>query len=376
MKISDLFDGRLGAFLCSAAVAVVIGGGCTTKKAPNPYTGLMGARGVIPPPYATVEEANSRPAVTPRDGEPVIPADQLPPADDFTPIDNGALTPGDDFVVEDDVKPADNVAPAVKTEDKPAVKPAVKPVVKPAAGETYVVCKGDILSRIAAAHKVKVQDLLALNPSITNPARIVPGQKIVLPAGVKPVKVSAPKAAATAAKSVAPAKLGKDGIYTVVSGDNLSRIAKRYGVKIAQIREWNNLTSDSLKVGQKLRLRQDAAAAPAPKKAEVKPVAPVKPAEPAPAPAVPVENVPAVPVEQPENVVPPQEVSTAPEAAAPAAPATKVLPYFVGEKDSLESIANMFNITVDTILQDNPAIKSNADLVPGMEVVIRYSVTN
>jgi hypothetical protein len=91
---------------------------------------------------------------------------------------------------------------------------------------------------------------------------------------------------------------------------------------------------------------------------------------------VPVENVPAVPVEQPENVVPPQEVSTAPEAAAPAAPATKVLPYFVGEKDSLESIANMFNITVDTILQDNPAIKSNADLVPGMEVVIRYSVTN
>lgn len=40
--------------------------------------------------------------------------------------------------------------------------------------------------------------------------------------------------------------------YVVQKGDNLTSIAKNNGVTIADLRKANNLTSDSLKVGQKL----------------------------------------------------------------------------------------------------------------------------
>lgn len=43
-------------------------------------------------------------------------------------------------------------------------------------------------------------------------------------------------------------------VYSVKSGDTLGGIANRYKVKISQIKSWNNLKSDALKIGQKLVL--------------------------------------------------------------------------------------------------------------------------
>lgn len=45
-------------------------------------------------------------------------------------------------------------------------------------GSEYVVGKGDTLSRIAKMNNMRVNDLLALNPEITNPGKIRIGQKI------------------------------------------------------------------------------------------------------------------------------------------------------------------------------------------------------
>lgn len=44
--------------------------------------------------------------------------------------------------------------------------------------------------------------------------------------------------------------------YVVQKGDNLTLIAKNNGVTVADLRKANNLTSDSLKVGQKLAIPQ------------------------------------------------------------------------------------------------------------------------
>ena len=52
-------------------------------------------------------------------------------------------------------------------------------------------------------------------------------------------------------------------IYKVKSGDTLTTIAKHHGVSVRALRSANNLTTDKIKVGDKLKI--PAAAAPAPK---------------------------------------------------------------------------------------------------------------
>jgi LysM repeat protein len=46
-------------------------------------------------------------------------------------------------------------------------------------------------------------------------------------------------------------------IYTVKSGDNLAGIANDYDVTIGDIKDWNNLSSDKILVGQKLKIYSD-----------------------------------------------------------------------------------------------------------------------
>ena len=48
------------------------------------------------------------------------------------------------------------------------------------------------------------------------------------------------------------AKRGNAVVYTVKSGDVLGKIAQRYHCRVSQIKDWNNLYSDRLKIGQKL----------------------------------------------------------------------------------------------------------------------------
>jgi LysM repeat protein len=55
------------------------------------------------------------------------------------------------------------------------------------------------------------------------------------------------------AKSTTKAKT-----YTVVAKDNLFEIAKRNGVKAWQLREWNNLKSDAIRIGQVLIIEKPA----------------------------------------------------------------------------------------------------------------------
>lgn len=47
---------------------------------------------------------------------------------------------------------------------------------------------------------------------------------------------------------------GNEIIYTVRSGDFLGKIAEKYHCRVSQIKDWNNLYSDRLNVGQKLKL--------------------------------------------------------------------------------------------------------------------------
>ena len=47
----------------------------------------------------------------------------------------------------------------------------------------------------------------------------------------------------------------KKKYHTVKSGDTLSHLALKYKVSVRQIKSWNNLRSDLIQIGQKLRIR-------------------------------------------------------------------------------------------------------------------------
>ncbi|MBC1577636.1 LysM peptidoglycan-binding domain-containing protein, partial [Listeria seeligeri] len=42
--------------------------------------------------------------------------------------------------------------------------------------------------------------------------------------------------------------------YTVVKGDSLWKIATKYNVSVANLKSWNNLKSDTINIGQKLKV--------------------------------------------------------------------------------------------------------------------------
>lgn len=69
--------------------------------------------------------------------------------------------------------------------------------------------------------------------------------------------VEAQKAAAAKAASLAPPPPPPPAAsksYTVVSGDTLSRIAEKHATTVKDLRKWNNLHSDMLRVGQVLKV--------------------------------------------------------------------------------------------------------------------------
>jgi peptidoglycan endopeptidase LytE len=146
-----------------------------------------------------------------------------------------------------------------------------------AAGTEYVVVKGDSFAKIAKKHGVSVKAIQAANPGV-EPAKLKVGQKISIPSGGS--------AAAAPAMGTSPAVESTSGeAYTVKSGDTLTKIAKAHGTTVKAIKAASNLTTDHIKVGQKLNIpAKSEAAAPAPAPAPVTPApAPAPSTTPAPA---------------------------------------------------------------------------------------------
>jgi LysM repeat protein len=108
-----------------------------------------------------------------------------------------------------------------------------------AAVSVYTVKSGDTLSGIAARHGVKLSEVFSRN-GLNMRSVIHPGQRIKLGAAAAapaPVRAAAPKAAPAVASS---------GSYTIKSGDTLSGIAARHGVKLSAVLSANRLTMSSV----------------------------------------------------------------------------------------------------------------------------------
>jgi len=102
----------------------------------------------------------------------------------------------------------------------------------------YVVQKGDNLSNIAKKFNVTVAELQDWNKLTT--------KSISLGASLQVVKKAIHN------EVIAEPVERKDIAYSVQKGDNLGSIAKKFGASVEDLKQWNNLTSNAIAIGNSL----------------------------------------------------------------------------------------------------------------------------
>lgn len=95
---------------------------------------------------------------------------------------------------------------------------------------TYTVKKGDTLSSIAVALNTTVKEIKDLNNLTSDLIQI--GQVLLIPTTAPQVYIT----------------------YTVQKGDTLYSIANKYNISIDKLKDLNNLTSNTLYIGQQLKV--------------------------------------------------------------------------------------------------------------------------
>ncbi len=298
---------------------------------------LLGSRKVVPPPYRQpVPQVEQEPEL--QTAPPPVPLTDEPPMLEDEHIDFQEK--------EDEVK---------------------LPAPVESRTLTYEVQKGDSLWEIARKYGITHQELAAYNNMDVNDT-LQAGTVLTIPPGGRPLSAdelkTVPKTApsrSTTNKSVQKQMIPADGVYEVKSGDNLWVIASRFGVSVKNIKQLNNLTSDTIQPGQKLKIpaggttaeKQPATSAP---QQEEKTVAPAQQQ------ATEQEAV----EETEKNLA--NEVVSSPALAYP-----KTMPHVISQNDTLEVIAEMYGTTVEDIKKVNPDIDSNEDLKPNTELLVPYT---
>ena len=154
-------------------------------------------------------------------------------------------------------------------------KKEVKPVPPPEPEYTvYIVQRGDYLAKISKKYNVTINSIKRLNNLKDDNIRI--GQKLKLPGKIEVGEQKVPEGAFAKPPSKGPKAFapytGATKEYVVKSGDTLGSIAYGNGINIRQLKEMNGLTSDNLKIGQKLKIPAEKVIAA--KKTDVKTAAP------------------------------------------------------------------------------------------------------
>jgi LysM repeat protein len=111
--------------------------------------------------------------------------------------------------------------------------------------KSYVVHKvekGETIYALSRRYKVDIQSIFNANPGSLNGINI--GQELVIPTDV----IAPENTPAIQAEQ-------KDRVvHTVATGESLYTIGRKYNVNVNDIKEWNDLRSNTLSIGQKLTI--------------------------------------------------------------------------------------------------------------------------
>ncbi|AFM06255.1 LysM repeat-containing protein [Bernardetia litoralis DSM 6794] len=119
--------------------------------------------------------------------------------------------------------------------------------------ETYVVQPKDMLGKIAQSHNITTKEMMAWNPKIPANGTIYKGDTLF---------VSKPKSTITEetekVATVYPIEYYGAGFHAVQPTQTVYHLSEKYGIPVANIRKWNNLSEDiiDLPVGEKMIINE------------------------------------------------------------------------------------------------------------------------
>lgn len=112
--------------------------------------------------------------------------------------------------------------------------------------KTITVKAGDTAYKLAQQHHLTLTRLRELNPEIPSDYTLKVGQVLRVSVATSTTKTK------TTSTSQKPAP--QPQTHTVRAGDTLFRLSQKYKVTVAQLRQWNSLKGNYLRVGQVLRI--------------------------------------------------------------------------------------------------------------------------
>ena len=154
--------------------------------------------------------------------------------------------------------------PVVATTDAPPAQVTPTPLVTEAAHapalplastNEYTIAKGDNFTTIGKKFGVSAKAIADANPGVES-SKLRPGKQLHIPAAS-----AAPARVASTTSGTIETTSGEK-LYTVKSGDVLFNIARDNHTTVKAIRSANSLKTDSIRVGQKLKIPGKAPSAP------------------------------------------------------------------------------------------------------------------
>ena len=212
-------------------------------------------------------------------------------------------------------------APMAQT---PSAAPPLPVVSCPDGAFSYTIQSGDTLWRLSQAYGVSVQSIVNLNPGV-DPQNLQIGSMLCIP---YPTAPSASPSTQVPAPPL-PVISCPDGAfsYSVQSGDTLWKLSQAYGVSVQSIMNLNpGVDPLNLQIGSMLCIPYPTAPSAAP----------------------------SAPPSAPPSAAP-SAAPSAPLSTAPSAPPRTFL-YLVKKCDSICTIARKFYVSAESILKKNPGL--------------------
>jgi membrane-bound lytic murein transglycosylase D len=152
---------------------------------------------------------------------------------------------------------------------KPTIEPTKKPIenANPKSDLKHTVKQSETLFSISKKYGLTVDQLRRMNNMSptetlkTNQVLVISKSSTTTPNSLETKDIEEkPKkepVISKETKSDKPSKTAGSGTHTVTTGETLFSISKRYGVSVNDIRKWNNISDNSISIGQKLIVASD-----------------------------------------------------------------------------------------------------------------------